>query len=158
QGIGGTSNGLFDVVASGDMTIPVPSWNSIGTFNFDANGNFNCTNPVPDGTSNEFFAVHVSNLSTNTPPSITTEPSDQIVQIGQGASFTVVASGSIPLLYQWYFNTNTVLSAGTNATFTIASVSSNDVGGYSVIVSNTAGSTTSIVAQLTLGEPITNGN
>jgi len=158
QGIGGTSNGTYDVVASTDVTIPVASWNSIGTFSFDSLGNFSCTNPVPDGTDNEFFAVHVSNTATNTPPSIDSEPSDQIVELGESAQFTVDASGSPPLFYQWYLNTNTVLSAGTNATFTVSSVTSNDVGGYSVIVSNTSGSVTSIVAQLTLGEPITNGD
>ncbi len=158
QGIGGSSNGVFDVVASGDPTIPVASWNSIGTFNFDALGNFSCTNPVPDATDSEFFAVHIGSTETNAPPSITSEPSDQIVQLGQSAVFTVDVNGSVPLLYQWYFNTNTVLAAGTNATFTVSSVTSNDVGGYSVIVSNTSGSVTSTVAQLTLGEPVTNGD
>ena len=157
QGIGGASNGVFDVLASTDLSVPVDSWSSIGSFNFDASGNFDVTNPVPDETDMEFFALHVTDISTNTPPFITSQPSDQIVQLGQGASFSVTADGSHPLFYQWHFNTNTVLSAGTNATFTIATVSSNDVGGYSVVVSNNSGSVTSVVAQLTIGEPITNG-
>lgn len=158
QGIGGASNGVFEILASTDLTIPTTNWSPIGSFNFDGNGNFDVTNAVPDGTDSEFFALHVSDISTNTPPSITSQPSDQIVQLGQGAAFSVTADGSLPLGYQWYFNTNTVLAAGTNATFTISSVTSNDVGGYSVIVSNNAGSVTSIVVQLTLGEPVTNGN
>ena len=158
QGIGGASNGVFEVLASTDLTIPTSNWVSIGSFNFDANGNFDVTNAVPDGTDAEFFALHVSDISTNTPPFITSQPSDQMVQLGQGALFSVTADGSKPLSYQWYFNTNTVLSSGTNATFGISSVTSNDVGGYSVIVSNNSGSVTSIVAQLSLGEPITNGN
>jgi hypothetical protein len=158
QGIGGASNGVFEILASTDLTIPTTNWSPIGSFNFDGNGNFDVTNAVPDGTDSEFFALHVSDISTNTPPTITSQPSDQIVQLGQGAAFSVTADGSLPLGYQWYFNTNTVLAAGTNATFTISSVTSNNVGGYSVIVSNNAGSATSIVVQLTLGEPVTNGN
>jgi hypothetical protein len=158
QGIGGASNGLFEVLASTDLTTPASNWVSIGSYNFDANGNFDVTNAVPDGTDAEFFAVHVSDISTNTPPFITSQPSDQIVQLGQGASFSVTADGTKPLSYQWYVNTNTVITAGTNATFSISSVTSNDVGGYSVIVSNNAGSVTSIVVQLSLGEPVTNGN
>jgi hypothetical protein len=158
QGVGGPSNGVFDVLASTDLTIPVDSWSSIGSFNFDADGNFSCTNPVPDGTDSEFFAVHVSSGFTNVPPFITSQPSDQIVQVGQGASFSVTADGTAPLRYQWHFNTNTVLTAGTNATYLISSVTSNDVGSYSVLVSNNFGAVTSILANLTLGEPITNGN
>jgi len=158
QGVGGTSNGTYDVLASTDLTIPVASWNSIGTFNFDANGDFICTNPIPDGTDFEFFAVHVAGALTSNAPTITEQPSDQIVQVGQGASFSVTADGTAPLLYQWYFNTNTVLTSGTNATYAISSVTSNDVGTYDVVVSNNFGSVTSIVANLILGEPITNGN
>lgn len=158
QGIGGTSNGVFDVLASQDMTVPVSGWAVVGTYNFDANGNFNITNPVPEGTGNEFFVIRVADTATNTPPTITSQPQNQQVLEGQAAQFSVTATGSQPLRYQWYFNTNTVLTAGTNATYTISNVQSNDVGGYSVIVSNSAGSVTSVVAFLTLGEPVTNGN
>ena len=158
RGIGGASNGVFEVLASTDLAIPVASWSPIGSHDFDGAGNFDVTNPVPDGTDFEYFSVRVTDTATNTPPTITSQPGDQIVQIGQTAQFDVVATGSQPLRYQWYFNTNTVLGAGTNATLTISNVQSNDVGGYSVIVSNTAGSVTSIVAQLSIGEPITNGN
>ncbi|HTS16352.1 MAG TPA: immunoglobulin domain-containing protein [Verrucomicrobiae bacterium] len=158
QGIGGSSNGVFSVLASTDMTLTTDQWTTVGTYNFDANGNFNVTNPVPDGTANEFFILYTSSAATTTPPSISSEPSDQVVQLGEGVSFGVTADGSQPLFYQWYVTSNTVLSAGTNATYTIASVSSNDVGGYFVIVSNMAGSTTSTVAQLTLGVPVTNGD
>jgi pectate disaccharide-lyase len=158
QGIGGASNGVFDVLASTDMNIPVDSWTVIGTHNFDAAGNFSVTNPVPDGTDYEFFALHVTDSDTNTPPSITAQPQNQVVQIGQPAQFSVIAVGSAPLKYQWFFDTNTVLTAGSNATYTISSVTSNDVGSYSVIVSNNIGSVTSVVATLTLGQPVTNGN
>jgi hypothetical protein len=158
RGSGGTSNGVYDVLASEDMTIPIAEWNTIGTHNFNASGNFNVTNPVPEGTDNEYFVVRVSSSSTNTPPSITSQPADQMVLVGQNATFNVTAIGSVPLNYQWYFNTNTALSAGTNATLTVSNVQSNDAGAYSVVVTNYAGSVTSLVAWLSIGEPITNGS
>ncbi|HVM59825.1 MAG TPA: immunoglobulin domain-containing protein [Verrucomicrobiae bacterium] len=158
QGIGGSSNGVFSILASTDMTLTTDQWTTVGTYNFDANGNFNVTNPVPDGTTSEFFILYTSSIATSTPPSITSQPGDQMVLPGQPASFSVTAEGSLPLSYQWYFDTNTVLGTGTNATYTISSVSSNDVGTYSVIVANSAGSVTSSVAYLSLGEPVTNGN
>lgn len=87
------------------------------------------------------------------PPSITTQPTNQTVTLGQNTMFAVVASGTEPLRYQWYFNTNTPLANATNATLTLNSVQTNDAGGYSVIVTNSAGSTTSVVATLTVRVP-----
>ncbi len=158
EGVGGTSNALFDVLASTDVTLPVASWAVIGTYSFEGDGSFSVTNPVPDDTDAEFFALRVSGGPTNIPPTISSQPQNQQVLAGQTAQFMVTAAGSLPLWYQWYFNTNTVLNGQTNTLLTIANVSSNDVGGYSVIVSNAAGSVTSVVAFLTLGEPVTNGN
>ena len=158
EGNNGTSNGVFGVLAASDMNVPVEGWSEIGQHNFDGTGSFSVTNPVPDGTEYEFFALRVTDTSTNTPPEITSQPQNQQVLEGQTAQFVVAATGSVPLRYQWFFNTNTVLSAGTNATLNVSNVQSNNVGGYSVLVSNTAGSVTSVVAFLTLGEPVTNGN
>ncbi len=42
-----------------------------------------------------------------TPPTITTQPASQTVTAGQTATFSVVASGSAPLNYQWQKNTGT---------------------------------------------------
>ena len=60
--------------------------------------------------------------------------------IGVSDTFTVVATGSAPLGYQWYFN-GAPLPNATNASFTIASVQSTNAGFYSVSVWNTAGAT-----------------
>jgi len=88
------------------------------------------------------------------PPSLTSEPSDATVTVGDSAAFTVTATGDAPICYQWYFNTNTPLADQTNAAFTIASVRTNDAGGYSVVVSNNNGSVTSLVATLTVLLPV----
>jgi beta-glucanase (GH16 family) len=84
-----------------------------------------------------------------TAPVITTEPaSQQTLNVGQTATFTVVATGTAPLQYQWYKGTTAV---GTDsATFTIPSVQSTDSGTYTVTVSSGGLSVTSTPAALTV--------
>lgn len=83
------------------------------------------------------------------PPSITTQPTSQAATAGQTASFSVVATGSGTLIYQWKKN-GTVLSGGTSATLTLSNVTSTDAGSYSAVVTNLAGSVTSVAANLTV--------
>lgn len=89
------------------------------------------------------------NPVTVTPPSITTQPVSKSVAAGSSASFTVVATGSSPLYYQWRFN-GTKITGATTPTYTMSNVQSNNAGGYSVVVSNSAGSATSATATLTV--------
>jgi uncharacterized repeat protein (TIGR03803 family) len=87
------------------------------------------------------------------PPSIT-EPANQTEPLGGIATFSVKAAGA-GLTYQWLFdgaplsNGGNISGAATNKLI-IISVASNDVGSYSVVVSNSAAAVTSTVAQLTL--------
>src|SRR5262249_51530249 len=91
-------------------------------------------------------------------PSITTQPQSQEAILGQDVSLSVTASGAIPLSYQWYFNTNTLLPGAAGSTLTITNFSTNSAGAYSVIVTNSSGSATSSFAILTLAFPPTNGD
>ncbi|HOC00117.1 MAG TPA: Ig-like domain repeat protein [Verrucomicrobiota bacterium] len=83
------------------------------------------------------------------PPKITTQPQSQAVARGANANFSVVAAGSTPLAYQWYFNQTQVISWGTGASLTVTNVQDASVGGYSVVVDNGVAVTSSI-AQLTI--------
>src|SRR5262249_6861322 len=69
-------------------------------------------------------------------------------------TFHVLVAGTAPLYYQWYFNTNTLLTDATNSVLTIANAQTTDAGTYSVVVTNTLGSATSAVAALTVNLPI----
>ncbi len=86
-------------------------------------------------------------------PSIT-EPANQTEPLGGIATFSVKAAGA-GLSYQWLFdgaplsNAGNISGAATNKLI-IISIASNDVGSYSVVVSNSAAAVTSRVAQLTL--------
>jgi endonuclease/exonuclease/phosphatase family metal-dependent hydrolase len=93
----------------------------------------------------------------NFPPVINTQPMGQNVNVGDSPTFSVTASGTAPLSYQWLFGGTNIAGATTN-TYTHANVQTNDAGNYSVIVTNIAGSVTSSVAKLTINSPITNTN
>ena len=82
-------------------------------------------------------------------PIITTQPQNQSVLVGASAGFSVVASGSPPLFFQWRRG-GAVLLGATNSSLNIPSVTVSDAGGYDVLVSNEAGTVASIVATLTL--------
>jgi glucose/arabinose dehydrogenase len=90
---------------------------------------------------------------TGTAPSITAHPSNQTVAQGQPATFTVTASGSTPLSYQW--QRNQVNIAGANlASYTISSTSMSDDGAkFRCVVSNLFGSATSNEATLAVQPP-----
>ena len=148
RGTGGAPAGVYEVLTSADLTTSVSNWTANVARQFDNSGNFDCTNPVSPLDVQRFYSIRVGN--SNTVPFITSQPQSQTVVEGQNAIFQVAATGSLPLYYQWYFNTNSPLADATNATLTVSSVSSNDGGGYSVVVTNSLGSATSSEATLTV--------
>jgi hypothetical protein len=71
-----------------------------------------------------------------TAPSITQQPANQTIQVGQTATFTVVASGSPPLTYQWQKGTVNI-SGATSASYTTPATTSADNGStFRVVVTN----------------------
>jgi hypothetical protein len=84
------------------------------------------------------------------PVVITARPLDQTVIAGQNASFSVTATGTLPLTYQWRCN-STPIPGATASAYTRTNLQPADGGGsYSVIVSNTVASVTSSNAVLTV--------
>ncbi|MFN0066090.1 MAG: immunoglobulin domain-containing protein [Limisphaerales bacterium] len=83
------------------------------------------------------------------PPTITEQPIPLTVTAGEPASFRVTATGTPPLAYQW-FKDGTNLAGATTDTYSIPSVTTNDAGSYQVRVSNSANSTNSVPASLTV--------
>src|ERR1035437_3143248 len=76
-------------------------------------------------------------------------PRNVLSAVGGLAALTVVANGSQPLTYQWFFNSNLVAGAtGDSVMFT--NVASINFGAYYAIVANAFGSATSSVARLDL--------
>ena len=83
-------------------------------------------------------------------PSITTQPASQTVTIGQTATFSVAATGTAPLTYQWKKN-GTAISGASSSSYTTPATASTDNGSqFTVVVSNSVGSVTSGTATLTV--------
>lgn len=88
------------------------------------------------------------------PATVSTAPLSQTVTEGGSATFSVVASGSTPINFQWYFNTNTLISNATNASLTLNPVSLSNAGMYSVWVTNKFGGMFSPSARLTVNPKV----
>ncbi|MGA2855184.1 MAG: chitobiase/beta-hexosaminidase C-terminal domain-containing protein, partial [Verrucomicrobiota bacterium] len=99
--------------------------------------------------------VQINTSVIGSAPQIGTQPSNQVALAGSTAQFTVGASGSSPLIYQWYFNTNTPLfSPSPVAALSLSNLTTQSAGRYSVVITNAFGSVTSSVASLTVVTPL----
>jgi len=91
-------------------------------------------------------------------PTITTQPTNQLIFQGQNAFLSVAVSGTPPFAFQWRKSSTKLVESlhltGTQSNLlTIVSALTNDSGRYSVIITNSAGSITSQVATLTVTNP-----
>jgi alpha-tubulin suppressor-like RCC1 family protein len=91
----------------------------------------------------------VAALTVISPVSITTQPTAQTVIAGNTATFSVVATGSAPLTYQWSKD-GVAISGATAATYSIAATTAANAGSYTVLITNSVGSVTSAPATLTV--------
>ena len=102
------------------------------------------------GGSSSSGSTTPGSSSTITAPILVTQPASQTVADGQTATFTVVASGTAPLTYQWLSN-GTAISGATSASYTTPATTAAASGtNYDVMVKNAAGSVTSSTAVLTV--------
>jgi endonuclease/exonuclease/phosphatase family metal-dependent hydrolase len=83
------------------------------------------------------------------PAGIVAPPQSQVVTEGNNVTFTVVASGTPPLSYQWQFN-GTNLDGATASVLPLPGIATNQAGDYAVTVTNAFGSTNSAAATLTV--------
>lgn len=86
-------------------------------------------------------------------PQIDVQPQSQTVATGDSVTFTVVASSSSPLTYQWRFNGGN-LSGATMDSLTLTGVQWLDSGNYSVVVRDSMAPVTSSNAVLTVIPPV----
>ena len=94
----------------------------------------------------------VATLTVLVPPAIATQPVSLTNLAGSTATFSVGATGSEPLYYNWRFNGVSLLADEELTSLVLVSVQLTNAGAYSVVVSNAAGVVTSAVANLTVVE------
>ena len=84
-----------------------------------------------------------------TQPDILTQPESRLLECTATNIFSISATGTEPLSYQWFFNRTSTIPRATNSTLAVVA-STGTAGNYSVVVSNGAGSVTSVPATLTV--------
>jgi hypothetical protein len=104
-----------------------------------------------------FFAVTLTGCGGNSTavsdplaPAIATQPAAQSVMVGQTATFSVVASGTAPLSYQWQKGTAAIAGATSASYITPPTTLADSLSKFQVVVSNSAGSATSNQVVLTV--------
>ena len=94
-------------------------------------------------------AVFRVRFTANQAPTITAHPASQTAPDGGSATFSVSASGTAPLAYQWQRNGANIAGA-TSASYTLSPVTTTDNGAtFRCVVTNAFGSVTSNSATLT---------
>ncbi len=170
QTVAAGSSATFTVAAGGSMPLSY-QWRFNGTNFVGGNSNsFTVVNVQAANTGN--YSVVVSNaygtvtsanaaLALGVPPAITEQPQHQRVIAGNTATFTVVATGTPRLNYQWRHNGTNVYGDptsgqpgggvnGEGGTFSRSNAQPAHAGDYAVVVSNPFGALTSSVATLTV--------
>lgn len=157
QTVAGGGSVTFSVVAAGTAPLSF-QWRKDGTNLNGFTGSSYTIASVQASHAGDYTAV-VSNVAgsvtstppavlvVNGPPVITTQPQNQTVTVGANVSFTVAATGTAPLNYQWRKSASPITGA-ISATFTLSNVQPTDTSTYDVVVTNVLGSATSSVATL----------
>ena len=104
------------------------------------------------GATGVSAGVSISVRIPTSSPVIQTPPQSQSVLVGSNVDFSVVASGTEPLSYQWRFN-GSDLAGATSTVLSLLNVQPPNSGLYSVLVTNIVGSVTSNPAFLQVLAP-----
>jgi hypothetical protein len=111
-------------------------------------------NGLPINSPNMQLYCVTAMLTVTSAPVIVVSPANQRIWPNGSADFSVVAVGVLPMTYQWFFGTNTILPA-TNSTLHLVDVQPRQMGTYTVVVTNIYGAATSAPAMLELYPTVT---
>ncbi len=145
--------GVVAIAAGANHSLALKSDGSVVAWGADAAGQ--STVPSDLGTVGSIAAggnisLAVRNATNDVAPSIVTPPASSLGAAGKSVVFSVTATGSPTLRYQWRLDSVEIPGA-TASTYTTPSLALEDGGGiYSVVVSNNIGSATSGNATLTV--------
>jgi probable HAF family extracellular repeat protein len=157
-----SNNATFNVVAGGTAPLAY-QWRLNGTnISYGTGTSLTITNA--QATNAGSYTVVITNnygsitsspaaLTVNFPPTISAQPSSPVsVIVSNNATFTVTASGTATLIYQWRLN-GTNIGYGTGTSLTITNAQATNAGNYTVVITNNYGSITSSPAALTVNFP-----
>ncbi len=163
QSVEAGQTATFSVTATGPSQL-FYQWQKNGTDIAGANTSSYTTPPVFPADNGSQYRCIVSNggggiisnaatlTVTGTAPSITTHPVSQSVLEGTPVTFSIAATGTAPLSYQWQKN-NTDIAGATGSTYTLTAALSDNGASFRCIVTNPVGSSASDAAVLGVGLP-----
>ena len=144
---GSVTNSANDFTNS-SLIITNVQFTNAGSFQVIVSNSFN-------SVTSDIVTLTVNPVS-NSVPVITQPPQSQTVASNATASFSVTATGTAPLFYQWQFMNGsppflfTPIAGATNRVLTITNAQTTNQGFYLVVVTNNFGSTSSVSATLTI--------
>ncbi|MCX6873694.1 MAG: immunoglobulin domain-containing protein, partial [Verrucomicrobia bacterium] len=142
----GTASRVYThTVDAGNVTEVIIAEFSEGIEYFAAVTAYSSTGEESDYSTELSFVYDTTSISIV----FTSQPQAQVVTVGQAATFSVTATGSGTLTYQWQKGGVTINGA-TSSTYSIGSPVVTDAGNYTVVVANAGGNTTSDAAMLTV--------
>ncbi|NMC63417.1 MAG: hypothetical protein GYA55_09660, partial [SAR324 cluster bacterium] len=114
----------------------------------DNGASYTCTATNYAGSVTSNAAV----ITVNIAPTITQQPVSKTVTLGESVTFSVIATGSSPLSYQWRKN-GVAIGGATASAYSFTPQEADKGAKYSCVVSNAVGSVTSNDAVLTVNIP-----
>jgi len=163
QAVTAPQTATFSVAATGTAPLTY-QWKKNGANISGATASSYTTPATTAADSGSTFQVVVSNSAGSAPsatvtltvsaaavaPTITAQPTNQTVTAPQTATFSVAATGTAPLIYQWKKN-GANISGATASSYTTPATTTADSGStFQVVVSNSAGSAPSATVTLTV--------
>jgi hypothetical protein len=150
------SNATFSVTASG--TPVTYTWRLNGT-NLPARTTASITITNAQPTNAGDYSVLVTNaagavtssvatLTIGQAPTITNQPSGGTVPLGTNFSLSVLAGGTAPLTYAWFFNGTNRLAGETAPSLALNNIQPTNGGLYAVVITNAFGAATSAPASV----------
>jgi len=148
-------DGTQSTITQPEMILP-KQYATAGTYEITITANWTgfTSDTMVSGVASKSDTVQAVNQCD---PVIVSGPSNQVVLAGAMAQFSVNATSIFPMSYQWYYQSNPIVSPATFATLTLPDVLVPADGLYSVVVSNVYGSATS-AATLTVLPSVTGVN
>jgi hypothetical protein len=125
----------------------------------DTYGQTNVPNALSNVISVAGRGYHVLVLEGDGRPHLTVQPLSRMLAVGGVVSFTAMAVGGQPLIYQWQRNgtnltDNARITGSHENTLTVSNLSASDAGNYQAVITNNYGSVASAAAALTVGGPV----
>ena len=159
QNLAAGSSVTFGVLAAGSTPLSYQWWKSGAALPGATTASLTLNN-IQSGDAGNYFvevtnsvgrATSASAVLTVNPatPSIMTQPASLSVIQGASITFTVAATGTSPLSYQWR-KSGLPITGATGASFTVNNTQPADASTYDVEITNVVGSVSSSVATLTV--------